>query len=273
MEHLISLETNPLASRRNLISALVEHVGQTIDPDLAKCARDLLRSDSFWLGLHSAELPRGIVSLVSNGARAKQLEQGALQTFVEVFASLADEKGEHTDAHGPRTAECAAIIGAALGYNEERCALLRLAGLAHDIGLLAVPSKVIAKPDILSLSEMETMRKHPTYGQMVMEAVPGLEGAARWIGAHHERPDGKGYPELLEGGEIPIEGQIIALADTYVALTSERPYRRRLEHEEALRVLAGGAGTQLNQELVQLFCALDLGATSSRSVRRSARTR
>jgi HD-GYP domain-containing protein (c-di-GMP phosphodiesterase class II) len=120
---------------------------------------------------------------------------------------------------------------------------------------------------------METMRKHPSYSQLVLEGIPGLETAARWAGAHHERPDGKGYPELLEGAEIPLESRVIAVADTYVALTSERPYRSQLNHDQALRVLMGGSGVQLDAELVNLFCSLELPATSSRTSRRSARKR
>jgi HD-GYP domain-containing protein (c-di-GMP phosphodiesterase class II) len=117
------------------------------------------------------------------------------------------------------------------------------------------------------------MRKHPAFSQMVLEALPGMEEAATWVGAHHERPDGKGYPEMLGEKEIPLEARIIALADAYVALTSERPYRRALSDDDARQVLLGGAGTQLDAGLVKLFCSLTVASTSSRTARRSARRR
>jgi HD-GYP domain-containing protein (c-di-GMP phosphodiesterase class II) len=79
----------------------------------------------------------------------------------------------------------------------------------------------------------------------------------RWIGMHHERPDGKGYPEMLEKDEIPLEARILAIADTYVALTSHRPYRGALAPDDALEVLLGAAGGQLDRDLVQVFCSLE----------------
>jgi HD-GYP domain-containing protein (c-di-GMP phosphodiesterase class II) len=271
IDHIISTDTNPLSARRHLLNGLGEHVGRALEPELAKCARDLSRSDTFWLGLHGADAPNGVVSLFPK-VREKE-EPQLLMTFAQVFSKLADAKGEHTGEHGSRTAQYAGLLGEALGFDPERLTMLHIAAITHDIGLLGVPSHVIAKPDILSLMEMETMRKHPSYSQLVLETIPGLEVAAKWAGAHHERPDGKGYPELLEGNEIPLESRIIAVADTYVALTSERPYRRQLDHAQALRVLRGGEGVQLDGELVELFCSLELPATSSRTSRRSARKR
>jgi HD-GYP domain-containing protein (c-di-GMP phosphodiesterase class II) len=120
---------------------------------------------------------------------------------------------------------------------------------------------------------METMRKHPTYSQMVLEALPGLEEVAGWVGAHHERPDGKGYPEMLEDPTIPVEARIIAVVDTYVALTSERPYRQALSDKDAQQVLLGGAGGQLDAKLVQLLCSKAPEFTSSRTAPRSRRRR
>jgi HD-GYP domain-containing protein (c-di-GMP phosphodiesterase class II) len=146
---------------------------------------------------------------------------------------------------------------------------VQVAALSHNVGLLGVPARVIAKPDILSLTEMETMRRHPTYSQMVLEALPGMEKIATWVGAHHERIDGKGYPEMLKADDIPLEARIISLADTYVALTSPRPYREALSEEDAKQVLEGAVGTQLDKKLVKLFCS----PTSSRNARRSRRTR
>lgn len=117
------------------------------------------------------------------------------------------------------------------------------------------------------------MRQHPTYSEMVIEAIPGLEDVARWVGSHHERPDGKGYPEMQEDDTIPLEGRIIALADTYVALTSPRPYRRALSAEDAQQVLLGGAGTQLDTEFVRLFCSLFAEPKSSRTAPRQRQRR
>jgi HD-GYP domain-containing protein (c-di-GMP phosphodiesterase class II) len=274
IESLIGAESNPLTARRNLVALLAEHSGHTIDPELARYARELVRSDDFWLGLHDEDL----AAVLSGAVEAPKSDRKGdpLLTFATVFANLADAKGEHTAEHGMRTADVSKKIAAQLGFSTEHVRQVYIAAMLHDIGLLGVPARVIAKPDILSLAEMEAMRKHPTYSQQVLEGIPGLEEIAIWAGAHHERPDGKGYPELLDLEAVPIEARIIALADTYVALTSTRPYRHALSDEDAQTVLMGGAGTQLDKKLVQLFCASDAMTappTSSRSAPRTARKR
>ncbi|MBI4571159.1 MAG: HD domain-containing protein [Chloroflexi bacterium] len=269
IESLISAEPNALTARRNLPELLATHRG-VFAPRLAERARELAHGDAFWLGLHHASLTQQLpVWCPEDGERSP----AGLETFARVFADLADAKGEHTGQHSRRTAEVAARVGETLGFTEGRLALLRIAARTADVGKLGVPARVIAKPDILSLSEMETMRKHPAYSQMVLEALPGFDEIARWAGAHHERPDGKGYPELLEDAEIPIEARIIAVADAYVALTSARPYRQALSDEDARQVLLGGAGTQLDAKLVRLICTPTPQATSSRTAPRSRQRR
>ena len=270
IESLIATEANALTARRNLVSALTNHAGAALDEVLAQRASDLVRSDAFWLGLHNWALPR---ELPASCPEEPEGDPADLITFASVFADLADTKGEHTGQHSKRTAEYAYCLGEAMAFGERRLEMLRVAALVHDVGLLGIPARIIAKPDILSLAEMETMRKHPTYSQMVLEALPGLEEVAGWAGAHHERPDGKGYPEMMEDTTIPVEARIIAVVDTYVALTSERPYRKALSDKDAQQVLLGGAGGQLDAKLVQLLCSKAPGLMSSRTAPRSRRRR
>jgi len=274
IESVISAEQNTLAARRNLMAGLAEHAGNALDPALADAARDLVRADEFWLGLHSSEEPVELATFCQDDPA--QRSPSDLVTFASVFAGLADGKGAHREGHSERTAAVAVELAEAVGMPQDRRELLRVAGLVYDVGLLGVPARVMAKPDILSLSEMEAMRKHPAYSQKVLEGLPGAEEIARWVGAHHERPDGRGYPEMLEDKSIPLEARVLSAADTYVALTSARPYRRELSRDDALQVLLGGAGTQHDAKLVQLFFTRSVGAqpaTSSRTARRSRRTR
>lgn len=277
IESFIADEQNPLAARRNVISALMHQGGDALAPELSGHTNKLVRSDEFWLGLHSATVPQELAGFCPEGPAEVERSPADAHTFALVFAELADAKGEHTASHSSRTAETADEIAKALGLGETRREMLRIAASAHDVGLLGVPARIIAKPDILSLAEMESMRRHPTYSQMVFDSLPDLEEIARWVGAHHERPDGKGYPEMLEDDMIPLEARIIGIADTYVALTSERPYRGALSDEDAKQVLAGGSGTQLDKKLVKLFASRpapgSAAATSSRTARRSRRKR
>jgi HD-GYP domain-containing protein (c-di-GMP phosphodiesterase class II) len=273
IDSLISDEPNPLTARRNGIGALAEHADGALDPALSQRANELLRSDAFWLGLHSHALSLELADSCPEGPTEEERSPADLQGFAKVFAGLADARGGHMDRHSERTADIADRLAEALGFRDRRRQMLRIAAVLHNVGLLGVPARIIAKPDILSLSEMEEMRKHPTYSQLVLEALPGMEDVARWVGAHHERPDGKGYPEMLDEETAPLESRIIALADTYVALTSVRPYRQALSHEDAQQVLLGGAGTQLDRKLVQLLCVRSPELTSSRTAPRSRRRR
>ena len=273
IESLISADLNALTARRNLVSALAEHAGSVLDPALALRAGGLVRSDSFWLGLHNYVLVQELPASCPEGPAEAERSPDDLRAFASVFATLADTKGEHTTRHSQRTAELADGLAEALGFDAGRREMLRIAAMLHDVGLLGVPARVIAKPDILSLAEMETMRRHPSHSHMVLEGLPGLDEVASWVGAHHERPDAKGYPEMLEEELIPVEARILALADTYVALTSDRPYRRALSHDDARQVLRGGAGTQLDGELVELLCSRSPKATSSRTAPRSRQRR
>ncbi|MCH7718731.1 MAG: HD domain-containing protein [Chloroflexi bacterium] len=273
IDSVISTDPSPLVARRSLLPTIAEHAGGALDPELVQQARRLSGDDAFWLGLYSHDLNRALATLGPKTSPQEERSLAHLHAFASVFSTLADGKGEHTARHGERTADLATRLGEALGFSEGRREMLRIAGLVHDIGLLGIPARVIAKPDILSLTEMELMRKHPSYSQMVLEDVPGLEEVTHWVGAHHERPDGKGYPEMMEDETIPLEARIIAVADTYVALTSTRPYRRALSHEDAQQVLLGGAGTQLDVKLVKLLCSLAPEPTSSRTAPRSRRKR
>jgi HD-GYP domain-containing protein (c-di-GMP phosphodiesterase class II) len=257
-DSLISSEKSPLLARRGIAPALALFTNWALDPDLVAQVGALARADSFWLGLYGQGSSESTVSTMVPKSGRKTA--ATLRRYAQVFAALADSKGQHTHGHSPRTALWAKRLATAAGLSREHVKRVELAALLHHIGLLGVPARIMAKPDILTLAEMEVMRRHPSYSHIILDGLPGLEDVAVWVRAHHERPDGKGYPEMLEGDAIPLEAHIISLADTYVALTSERPYRRALSYEDAQQVLLGAAGGQLDQELVSVFRSLAVEA-------------
>ena len=123
----------------------------------------------------------------------------------------------------------------------------------HDVGQLSMSERILSKPGILSVEEMGALHLHPLHSRDVVAGVPGLEEVAEWVASHHERIDGRGYPEGREGGEIPIESRILAVADAYVAITSDRPHRPKADGREARERLRSAAGTQLDADLVEIF--------------------
>ncbi|MGB9792936.1 MAG: HD-GYP domain-containing protein [Thermacetogeniaceae bacterium] len=142
--------------------------------------------------------------------------------------------------------------------NERVCELIRFAWL-HDIGKIGIREEIISKPGPLTPEELREMREHSLIGYNILRSLPSLSHIADWVLKHHERWDGGGYPLGLKGEEIPFECRLLAIADAYDAMTSDRPYRRALGHRDALRELQRCAGTQFDPKLVAVFCSIFVG--------------
>lgn len=268
MEALVAAERSPLAARRSLPSALNEMSGRALDPGLVEAAQHLCRRDSFWLGLHREQLASSLLAM--KPADTTRRGQQHLLRFAETFSAVVDARSQYTLGHSRRVADASVILARALGLESNHVRLVQAAALLHDIGHLGVPARIIAKADILNVGEMNLLRQHPVYSRRIIEDLPGGESLALWVGTHHERVDGKGYPEMLSGEEIPLEARIIAIANVYSALTSDRPYRGALSRSDALQVLRGAAGTQLDAELVDVFCSKAVEEIAETKTARSA---
>jgi putative nucleotidyltransferase with HDIG domain len=253
-ESVIAEEQNSLIARRCLVAELDDVSEITLDPRLAAELKSIARGDDFWLGLFAKDLRRSL--LLGKPHENGRSNWRAVMTLADGFAEVIDAKSPFTEGKSTRVAHIAGQLAEAIGLPMEHVELVRLAALLHDIGQLSVPARIMGKPDILSLTEMQLMQRHPSYSRLILEALPGLEEAAMWVGAHHERPDGKGYPEMLDNGMIPLESKIIAVANVYVALTSDRPYRKALHAKDAFKVLTGASGSQLDAQLVHVLRSL-----------------
>jgi putative nucleotidyltransferase with HDIG domain len=181
-----------------------------------------------------------------------------------------DRHDSRTAEHGRSVARLCTLVGTELGFDECRLERLSMAGLLHDIGKIQIPSRVLHRPGPLTAEEWEVMRRHPDLGARMLSGA-GLDDVRSWILAHHERPDGTGYPRGLWGDEIPIEASILAVVDAYDAMTSERAYRATLGHDDALEELRQGAGTQFSAEVVYIFLQV-VGDTRREAVPVGSRT-
>jgi diguanylate cyclase (GGDEF)-like protein/putative nucleotidyltransferase with HDIG domain len=159
----------------------------------------------------------------------------------------------HT-GHCHTVARYAEAMAREMGFDPERVERIRLAGLVHDIGKTGVSDRLMSKQGPLEVDEWHSIRTHPEIGARLL-AHPEFEDLAAWVLAHHERPDGKGYPFGLVLEEIPIEARILAVADAYEAMTSERSFRSALGEEVAIGELQAGAGTQFDLAVVNVFLA------------------
>ncbi len=253
-EVLIAEEPSSLSARRQLTPSISEFVGRQLDPAVVSRLLDVAKSDEFWLGLYSEDLTDTLTAM--RGVVDTRRSRKRVMRFAETFADLADMKGAHPVGHCRRTAEWAEKLALAVGLDPGHAEMIRVAALVQDIGVLGVPARVMTKPDILSVTEVQLMRQHPANSEMILAELNGFEEMASWIARHHERPDGKGYPEMLSGDDLPLESRILSVADAFAALTSDRPHRGAIPLADARKILLGAAGTQLDAELVRLFCTL-----------------
>jgi diguanylate cyclase (GGDEF)-like protein len=168
-------------------------------------------------------------------------------------------------------ARLAADVAAAVGLPEADVERIRTASLLHDLGKLAIPDEILSKPAPLSATEWRTIIEHPKIGQVVLEQAGAIRDAAAIVLHHHEWYDGRGYPHGLSGAEIPLGSRIVAIADAYEAMISDRPYKQRMSHAEALAELRRQAGVQFDPGLVKVF--EDLFAKGVGEVRTRTRVR
>jgi len=171
------------------------------------------------------------------------------------LAEALDLRDGGTARHSHVVGRYAELMARRLGLPEERIERVRLAGIVHDVGKVAVSDAILQKAGPLDDAEWAEMREHPLTGARLLAGV-GLEDICAWVIAHHERPDGNGYPRGLRQDEIPLEARILAAADAYEAMTSNRPYRRALGAERAREELRRGAGTQLDPAIVETLLAV-----------------
>ena len=171
---------------------------------------------------------------------------------IVLLAESLDLRDPSTAAHSRTVATFAESIAREMGLDEERVERIRLAGILHDVGKISVPDAVLHKPGPLTPGERILIRKHPDMGARLLEGA-GLEVIAGWVRAHHERPDGLGYPRGLTLDEIPLEARILAVADAYEAMTADRPYRAGVPAAAAWAELEREAGTQFDPVVIAAF--------------------
>jgi putative two-component system response regulator len=178
-------------------------------------------------------------------ARTQELQEAHIQTLRRL-AKAAEYRDDATGKHAERVGELAKRIAAALHWPKPDVELIRMAAPLHDIGKIGIPDSILLRPEQLTVEEMRVMQTHTTIGASILSGseVPLLRLAEEIALAHHERWDGKGYPRGLAGEGAPAAGRLVAVADAYDALTSDRVYRAALPRERALEVLRKGAGEQ-----------------------------
>jgi len=178
-------------------------------------------------------------------------------TTIKSISSALDAKDAYTHGHSLRVTLFSLILCKEMNMDEDFTGKIEIAGLLHDIGKIGVPEGILCKPGKLTDEEFGIIKLHPERGKKILNGIKKLDEAAFWLNCHHERWDGFGYPNKLKGEDIPLAARVLAIADTYDAMTSNRSYRNGLPHETALEEIKRCAGAQFDPNVVEAFLKVE----------------
>jgi HD-GYP domain-containing protein (c-di-GMP phosphodiesterase class II) len=211
--------------------------------------------------------PEELKFIIKGGIRAYELtasKKALLCDLKELFfttiksiSSALDAKDAYTHGHSLRVTLYSLIMCKEMGLEESFSGEVEIAGLLHDIGKIGVPENILCKTGKLTDEEFNIIKLHPERGRKILNGIKRLDKAAFWLNSHHERWDGSGYPNELKGEEIPVAARILAVADTYDAMTSDRSYRHGLPHETAVEEIKRCSGTQFDPVIVEAFLKVE----------------
>jgi HD-GYP domain-containing protein (c-di-GMP phosphodiesterase class II) len=188
---------------------------------------------------------------IENASNFEGLERTFVST-VEALANALEANDEYTSTHARWITDLALRVGRELGLEDACLKRLELGALLHDIGKIGIPSEILSKPGRLTAEERAIMETHPELGERIIAPIDRLQQVRSIVRHCHERWDGRGYPDGLGAEDVPLESRIIFVCDAYHAMTTDRPYRKRLSHPEASRRLLDAAGTQFDPHVVNV---------------------
>ncbi|USB33741.1 HD domain-containing phosphohydrolase [Paenibacillus sp. YPG26] len=231
------------------IQHLYERMAEVKEGNLNAQAKDIF-SDEF------SKLVSGFNHMLSGIKIQSDLNNQLIGSYFATLAAALDARDPYTAGHSLRVADYAVQIGLLAGLPGEKVDALRKSALLHDIGKIGTRDSVLLKEGRLTDEEFEQIKQHPAMGESILRQIEPADAMAPFLSgvrSHHERFDGKGYPDQLKGEEIPLFGRIIAVADAFDAMTSNRPYRKGLDADRAIQILEEGRGTQWDPYYAGLF--------------------
>jgi HD-GYP domain-containing protein (c-di-GMP phosphodiesterase class II) len=222
----------------------------------AVCAEVGWKLSQYELGTREASLLTTAAAMLASHANNVALldeRENLLVSVVRSLVSAVDSRDPYTCGHSERVALYARRLAQEVGLDEDACEKIYLTGLLHDLGKIGISDSVLKKCGPLTEDEFNEIKRHPDLGWAILHELEQFEYVLPGVLHHHERYDGKGYPDNLHGEETPLEGRLLAVVDSFDAMTSDRPYRAGMPIEKALQILDEGAGTQWDATLVDMF--------------------
>ncbi|MCM1990101.1 HD-GYP domain-containing protein [Oceanirhabdus seepicola] len=233
-----------LLNRDDIISWVKSKNNVVFSSTITQAFMNIASTDSFWLNLSNiAKIPSLIKTISPRIVRTLTLDE--IEIIAYIFSQIVDKKSPFTAKHSREIADLSYIVSKYIGFNENKCQKMKLAGLFHDIGKLAIPSKILNKNGSLSNSEFNTVKSHAYYTNLILSPIKGFDDVRVWASNHHEKLNGTGYPNKLTDKDLSLESRILAVCDIYQALTEDRPYRNGLSQEKTFDILKEMASDNL----------------------------
>jgi len=224
--------------RPEILSAIRRLSGSAFDPELVRALHDFARQESFWLDLTNAHYYQSFFNDLDKLGRVLWNIDDVIN-LAGIFATIIDNTSRFTARHSRSVSVAATFMARVKGYSEEEVKTIRIAGLLHDLGKLAIPNEILEKPGKLTEHEVAIIKQHTYYTYRILEKIDGFETIAEWAAFHHEALDGSGYPFHVNEKSLKLGSRIVAVADVFVALTEDRPYRSMLSLQEVEKIMRG----------------------------------
>ncbi|HEY8198560.1 MAG TPA: diguanylate cyclase [Candidatus Limnocylindrales bacterium] len=233
---------------------LTVSVGLAQYPSHGTAATELLSAATVALGEAKASGGDRICLAEDPALERRSLERNTFDVLQGLVIAI-DTKDRYTKRHSDDVARYGLFLAEQLGVDPDLRRTLYVAGLLHDVGKIGIPDSILRKPAALTADEYEIVKQHVALGDLIVRELPDIDAVRAGVRHHHERWDGTGYLDGLEGQQIPLVARILAVGDAFSAMTTSRPYRKALSTEEALKRLLDAAGSQLDPSLVPVFVA------------------
>lgn len=251
---IIMAELMSLLSGQSLIKMWMRNLKWIIPNGVAVSALGLIITLAYFtLGAFAVVIFFGPLLLARHSYKLYMDMRHVYMETIQALTNAMEAKDAYTRGHAERVGKYAVKLARGLNLSDRRIENIKNAAILHDIGKIGIDDQILKKPGKLTDEEYQKIKEHPTIGAEILKGVNFLKEVTNIVKYHHERYDGKGYPDGLKENEIPTEAAILAIADVYDAMTSDRPYRKALSKEVALGEIEKNAGTQFNPEFAKVF--------------------
>lgn len=249
---------------KEITSWVTQNESIIFSPSIVDAFLKASSNDTFWFNIASVNYIDFILDKVSPSMDI-YLTLNQFEAIANIFSGIIDTKSKFTASHSMGVSKLVCKISKFLGYSDTKYLQMKIAALLHDIGKLAIPSKILDKKGSLTDDEFAIIKSHVYYTKLILDRIEGIGDISDWAANHHEKLNGKGYPRALDSSQISEESRIMAICDIYQALTEDRPYRNGLDPEKAFSIMNNMASNGLicSKTLQYLKSSLDFESKSS----------